>query len=99
QGASELLFSRCPIFVRTKVTLVLRIASNGQFELNLLEAVGLKNLDRKVETVCDLSVDLIRTNEKVSIVNRESTNTHQAVQRARQFGTIHRAHLRIPLRK
>ena len=45
------------------------------------------------ETGYHLSVDLVGTHKKMSVIDRETTNTHQAVKRPAQLGTINGAHL------
>ncbi len=89
----------CPIFVSTEITLILSTAANRKLKFHLVESVGLENLDREIETVRNLSLDLIGTHKKMGVIDRKSTNTHQAVQRSRKLGTINRTHFGITLRQ
>ena len=99
QSTRKLLFGGFPLFVRAEITFVLSVAADRQLKFYLVETVGLEDLDREIETIRDLGVNLIGPYKKMSIVDGKSANAHQAVQRAGKFGTINRAHLRISLRQ
>src|SRR6185369_14523896 len=74
QSACELVFGGLPILIRSKKILVLGASADRELEFHFIESIRLEDLDRKVETVGDLNVDLIRTNEQVRVIDRESAN-------------------------
>src|SRR5690242_2707482 len=51
QSGCKLLFSRDPVFIRTKISFIFGSAANRKLEPHFVETVDLKNLDRKIETV------------------------------------------------
>src|SRR5437868_1485335 len=88
-----------PVLFRAEIVLVRLAALDRQLELDFLETEGFKHLDHEVHAVADLSANLFGRAEQVRVVNREAAHAHQAVERARQFGAIDRAHLAVTLRQ